>query len=145
MIAVRVQEGDIDVARELVRLDAAGGGAVASFTGIVRGEGGLEALVLEQYPGMTQATLAAIAREAADRWSLAAVVLVHRHGTLAAGERIIFVGTASRHRAAALEACAFLIDRAKTVAPFWKQERFADGRRNWVEPREIDMAAAARW
>jgi molybdopterin synthase catalytic subunit len=71
--------------------------------------------------------------------------VIHRHGPLHPGDRIVFVGTASSHRAAALEACAFLIDWLKTSAPFWKQERFADGTSRWVEARAEDDAAAARW
>jgi molybdopterin synthase catalytic subunit len=79
------------------------------------------------------------------RWSLLGCTLIHRHGTLAVGDRIVLVGTASRHRAAALEACAFLIDWAKTKAPLWKQELFADGSARWVEARAEDDVAAAEW
>lgn len=145
MIAVRVQRGDFDTGAELAALERAGGGGVASFVGLVRGDDGLIDLTLEHYPGMTEAALNGMAEQAAARWPLAGLRLVHRYGTLAAGERIVFVGTASRHRAAALEACAYLIDRAKTAAPFWKRERFADGRARWVEPRAADDQAAARW
>jgi molybdopterin synthase catalytic subunit len=142
---VSVQEADFDVAAELARLEALGGGGVASFTGVVRGGEGLTALRLEAYPGMTQKALEGIAAEAQARWPLAGLTLLHRHGTLPVGERIVLVGTASRHRAAALEACAFLIDWTKTNAPFWKQELFAGGRTQWVEPRPEDDVAAASW
>jgi molybdopterin synthase catalytic subunit len=145
MINVRVQSAPFDPGGELTRLEAAGGGGVASFTGIVRGEGGLAALRLDHYPGMTERAMQAIAHEAAARWPLLGLVLIHRHGELVPGERIVFVGTAARHRGAALEACAFLIDWLKTKAPFWKQERFADGVANWVEPRAADDEAASRW
>ena len=140
-----MQPEPFDPGAELARLEAAGGGGVASFTGIVRGEGGLAALRLDHYPGMTERAMTAIADEAAARWPLLGLVLVHRHGELAPGERIVFVGTAARHRGAALEACGFLIDWLKTRAPFWKQERFADGSGRWVEPRADDDAAADRW
>lgn len=142
---VLAQEADFDVGAELARLEALGGGGVASFTGVVRGEGGLAALRLETYPAMAATALDGIAGEALRRWSLLGVTLIHRHGTLAAGERIVLVATAARHRAAALDACAFLIDWAKTRAPFWKEELFADGRRRWVEPRGDDDVAASRW
>ncbi|TVV73470.1 molybdenum cofactor biosynthesis protein MoaE [Sphingomonas solaris] len=145
MIEVRLQAERFDPGAELARLEALGSGAVASFIGIVRGEGGLASLRLDHYPGMAERAMQAIADEAASRWPLLGLVLVHRHGTLAANERIVFVGTASRHRAAALEACAFLIDWAKAKAPFWKQETFHDGTTRWVEARAIDDAAAARW
>lgn len=145
MIRVCVQREGFDVGPELGLLEALGSGAVASFTGLVRGDGGLSALTLEHYPGMTEAVLRALAETATSRWALHGATIIHRVGAMAAGERIVFVGTASPHRAAALEACSFLIDRLKTEAPFWKQERFADGRSLWVEPRASDDDAAARW
>jgi molybdopterin synthase catalytic subunit len=142
---VRVQAGDFDPGAELARLEALGGGAVASFTGVVRGEDGLVELRLDHYPAMTERALAGIAAEAEARWPLLGVVLVHRFGALVPGERIVFVGTASARRAAALESCAFLIDWLKTKAPFWKRERFVDGRTQWVEARGEDDVAAERW
>jgi molybdopterin synthase catalytic subunit len=142
---IAAQEADFDVAAELARLEGLGGGGVASFTGVVRGGDGLQALRLEAYPGMTERALHDIAAQAMARWSLLGCTLIHRHGTLAIGARIVLVGTAARHRAAALEACAFLIDWAKTRAPLWKQELFADGTTRWVEPRAEDGAAAAEW
>ena len=145
MIDVRVQPGDFATGVELARLEAAGGGAVASFTGLVRGDGGLVELLLEHHPGMTERTLRDIADRAAARWPLAGLTLIHRCGPLVPGDRIVFVGTASRHRAAALDACAFLIDWLKTGAPFWKRERFADGSSRWVEARGEDDVAVARW
>jgi molybdopterin synthase catalytic subunit len=145
MKRVKIQAETFNVGTELARLEALGGGAVASFTGLVRGDGGLNELTLEHYPGMTEAALQGLADIAMSRWALAGVTIIHRVGAMAPSERIVFVGTASPHRAAALEACGFLIDRLKTDAPFWKQERFADGRSQWVEPRDSDDAAAARW
>jgi molybdopterin synthase catalytic subunit len=145
MTCIKVQTETIDVGAELTRLEAFGGGAVASFTGLVRGDGGLSELTLEHYPGMTESALQGLADAALSRWALESVTIIHRVGPMVPGERIVFVGTASPHRAAALEACAFLIDRLKTDAPFWKQERFVDGRALWVEPRASDDTAAARW
>jgi molybdopterin synthase catalytic subunit len=144
MKRILVQNEDFDSGAELAALEATGAGAVASFTGIVRGDGGVTAMTLEHYPAMTQAALESLADQAAARWSLSAVTLIHRVGELHPGDRIVFVGTASAHRAAALEACAFLIDRLKTDAPFWKKERRADGEA-WVGARESDDAAAERW
>jgi molybdopterin synthase catalytic subunit len=144
MIRVSVQPGNFDPGTELAALEALGGGAVASFTGLVRGEGGIAALTLDHYPGMTEAALRALADAATARWHLLAITLIHRVGRLEAGERIVFVGTASSHRAAALEACGFLIDKLKTDAPFWKKEHRAEGD-VWVEARANDDAAAQRW
>ena len=144
MISVRVQTADFDVAEELAQLQQDGAGAVASFTGLVRGDDGVAAMTLEHYPGMTERALKGLAEAAAARWPLSGVTLIHRVGTLQAGEQIVFVGTASAHRAASLEACAFLIDRLKTDAPFWKKEHRRDGDQ-WVQARSSDEDAAARW
>jgi len=145
MIRALVTAGPIDAGEELARLEALGGGGVASFTGVVRGGDGVTALELEQYPGMTQAAIEGIAHAAAERWPLLGVTLIHRHGRLETGERIVFVGAAARHRAEALAAAAFLIDWAKTRAPFWKREWLADGSSRWIEPRPEDETSAAEW
>ncbi len=144
MISVRVQPEDFDVGAELAALESQGGGAVASFTGVVRADEVVEAMTLEHYPGMTEKALTALADEAQVRWPLCGVTVLHRVGMLRAGDRIVFVGTASDHRAAALEACAFLIDRLKTDAPFWKKEHRSKGD-SWVEARATDDAAARSW
>jgi molybdopterin synthase catalytic subunit len=144
MIRVLVTDAAIDVAAELDGLERAGGGAVASFTGLVRDDGGVEELFLEHYPDATEKALRDLAAEAVQRWSLAAATVIHRVGAMKPGERIVFVGTAAAHRAGALEACAFLIDRLKTDAPFWKREtRGQDAR--WVGERDSDHHAADRW
>lgn len=146
MIRISVQTEDFDVGAELVALpaDIPGVGAVASFVGLVRGGGGLFALTLEHYPGMTEAALQTIAEQADARWPLTAITIVHRIGRLVPGERIVLVAAASGHRAAALEAVAFLIDWLKTHALFWKREEGTFGSR-WVRARHEDDAAAARW
>lgn len=144
MIRVAVGPEPIDAAAEFALAESAGGGAVASFTGLVRADDGVSELFLEHYPAATEAALTRLAEEAVARWSLAGAIVVHRVGGMAPGERIVFVATAAAHRAAALEACAFLIDRLKTDAPFWKREtRGAEA--TWVGEREGDHAAAARW
>jgi molybdopterin synthase catalytic subunit len=145
MIRTLADAAPIDVAAELVALEALGGGGIASFTGIVRGGDGLVALTLETHEAMAARALHAIADEAARRFDLLGATLIHRHGRLAVGERIVFVGAAARHRRAALDACGFLIDWAKTKAPYWKREEWADGRARWVEARAGDDAAAAVW
>jgi molybdopterin synthase catalytic subunit len=148
-MAVRVQREDFDVGAELdalVRGDH-GIGGLASFVGLVRdvsGGTGPGAMTLEHYPGMTERRLSEIEAEARRRWPLSASLIVHRYGRLAPGERIVLVATASAHRKAALESCEFLIDWLKTKAPFWKLEETPDGQR-WVEARDEDEAAAARW
>jgi molybdopterin synthase catalytic subunit len=145
MIEARVQAEDFDPGAEIGRLHAGRTeiGAVASFVGLVRG-GEIAAMTLEHYPGMTERQLRAVADEAAARWPLQGVVVVHRFGRLVPGDRIVLVAVASPHRAAAFEACEFLMDWLKTQAPFWKREETADGSR-WVEAKADDDAAAARW
>ena len=145
MIIVRVCEADFDAGAEINRLITTGVGGIASFIGVVRGDSGLISLTLDHYPAMTERALRELAEQAAARWDLDAVTIVHRVGTLHPVDRIVFVGTASPHRAAALESCSYLIDRLKTDAPFWKREVFDDGRAKWVEAREADANAGARW
>jgi molybdopterin synthase catalytic subunit len=145
MIRVEIAEAVIDSTAALAALAGMGGGAVASFTGIARDDGGVTAIELEHYPAMTQASLAALGDEAIRRWSLLGCVLIHRVGRIAVGQPVVFVGTASSHRAEALEACSFLIDRLKTDAPFWKKEHRTDGSAEWVEAKASDDGRAARW
>lgn len=147
MATVRVQEAPFDLVAESAKLTAGRTdvGGVASFIGICRADEGLAAMVLEHYPGMTEAAIARIAAEAEARWPLAGCTVIHRVGRLVPGDPIVLVLTASAHRAAALDACAFLIDWLKTRAPFWKREEFADGRTRWVEAKVEDDQAADRW
>lgn len=145
MKRVAIQPQDFDVAEELATLESLGGGGIASFTGVVRGEDGLIALELEHYPAMTQAQVNRIVDEALARWPLLGVSVIHRFGRLEPGARIVFVGTASRHRTAALESCAFLIDWMKSDAPFWKKAHYGDGATRWVEARAEDEAKAEGW
>jgi molybdopterin synthase catalytic subunit len=144
-IKVSVQAEPFDPGAELAALEALGGGGIASFTGIVRADNGLTALHLDHYPAMTGAQMVRVAAEAAGRWPLLGLTLIHRFGTLPVGERIVFVGTASESRAPALEACAYLIDWLKVAAPFWKREVRADGSGDWIEAKDSDDARARLW
>jgi len=146
---IRVQREDFDIGAEIAavsrgRTDV---GAVVSFTGLCRDEGGaLAALELEHYPGMAEAEIARIARQAVDRWPLQAVTVIHRYGRIEPGANIVLVVTASPHRQAAFEAASFLMDFLKSNAPFWKKERRADGSEgDWVEAKESDLEALGRW
>ncbi len=146
---VRVQCEPFDVGAELAALTRGRTdiGGVATFTGLVRevaGDERVHAMTLEHYPSMTERQLEAIEAEAHRRWPLQASLIVHRVGRMLPGEVIVLVATASAHRAAALEACAFLIDWLKTKAPFWKLEETPEGER-WVEARAADDRAAGRW
>lgn len=149
MIEVRVQSAVFDVGEEQQRLLAGRHdiGAVVTFTGLVRDfneRPDVEALSLEHYPGMTEAALHDIARQATARWPLDGIRIVHRIGRLSPGDPIVLVMVASAHRRAAFEACDFLMDYLKTRAPFWKKEHTASGT-YWVSARDSDAQDAARW
>ncbi|MCB1916982.1 MAG: molybdopterin synthase catalytic subunit MoaE [Rhodocyclaceae bacterium] len=146
-MSISIQTADFDAGRECADLLAGRHdvGAVASFIGVVRGDGGVAAMTLEHYPGMTEKSLAAIAAEARERWpAVAALRVIHRVGRLRVGDQIVFVGVAGGHRGEAFAACEFIMDYLKTRAPFWKKEETEAGVR-WVEARDSDDAAAARW
>jgi molybdopterin synthase catalytic subunit len=139
---IRVTDRPLDLAQLLDALPPTG--ACATFVGRVRGDDGVGELLLEHYPGATERALEAVAATSVERWDLAEATIVHRVGAIAPGEAIVFVAAAAAHRQAALDACAFMIDRLKTDAPFWKRETRGHEAR-WVEQRGGDRAAAARW
>lgn len=148
-MAVVVQTDTFDPGAMFAQLHASqlGVGAAVGFVGYVRdfndGEE-VAGMLLEHYPGMTEKALQAIVAEARDRWPLLSVDVLHRVGRLEPGEPIVFVGVSSAHRAAAFEACHFIIDYLKTRAPFWKKEDTVSGPR-WVEAREQDALALDKW
>ncbi|HEY0330923.1 MAG TPA: molybdenum cofactor biosynthesis protein MoaE [Rhodopseudomonas sp.] len=145
-VTIRIQHADFDLAQEIVALTAGRTdiGAVVSFSGLCRGDGGLAALTLEHYPGMAEAEIERHAQEACARWPLTGVTVIHRIGRLTPGDNIMMVLTASAHRQAAFQAAEFLMDYLKAHAPFWKREETADGS-DWVAAQQHDDAAAARW
>lgn len=153
-MTVRVQVEDFDIGAEVRQLTAGKTdiGAIVTFTGTVRGadagdngSASITDMTLEHYPGMTEAELERIEAEAQRRWPLQSSLIIHRHGQLQPGDNIVLVVTASRHRQAAFEAAAFLMDYLKTRAPFWKKETRADGSGGWVDAREADDSALERW
>jgi molybdopterin synthase catalytic subunit len=147
---IRVQAEDFDVGVEQRRLLSARTdiGAVVTFTGTVRGTAGgrpITSMTLEHYPGMTEAELERVETEANARWPLQASLIIHRYGALKPGDNIVLVIAASPHRHAAFEAASYLMDFLKTRAPFWKKETGTDGTGQWVDARESDDAALAKW
>jgi molybdopterin synthase catalytic subunit len=146
---IRVQRGDFDAGKEIALLH--GGlrdiGAVASFVGYCRDEGGrLAALELEHYPGMAEEEIARVVDEAATRWPLIGVTAIHRCGRIAAGEQIVLVAVAAAHRHEAFAAAEMVMDYLKTRAPFWKRAIRPDGvAEGWVAAKEVDDLSAARW
>ena len=145
-MTVSVQAADFDLGAEMAALRAGRTdiGAVVSFSGLVREVTGGGGMMLEHYPGMTEAALAEIEAQACARWDLQGSRIVHRFGALEPGEQIVLVIAASRHRAAAFEAAEFMMDYLKSRAPFWKKEGMGEAAR-WVDARDVDEDALRRW
>lgn len=148
-MTVRLQEADFDIAAEVALLSRGRTdvGAVVTFGGICRGtESGepISAIVLEHYPGMTEAEIERHIEEAKRRWTLLDAVVIHRHGRIRPGENIVLVVTAASHRQDAFAAAEFLMDYLKTRAPIWKREE-RPGTSQWIEAKETDDEAAERW
>jgi molybdopterin synthase catalytic subunit len=149
MATVRVQRDDFDPGAEAEAL-ARGRtdvGAVASFVGYCRDEGGrLAALELEHYAGMAEEEIARAAGEAEARWPLLGMAVIHRYGQIKPGERIVLVAVAAAHRGAAFAAAEMLMDYLKTRAPFWKRAIGVDGAvEGWLDAKGDDDRSAARW
>ena len=146
---VKVQAEDFDQAAEIRKMTQGRYdiGAVATFTGLCRGEGAtLSALGLEHYPGMAEAEIERSASEAIARWPIDGITVIHRYGVIKPGEQIVLVIATSRHRDAAFDGARYVMDFLKTNAPFWKKDHQADGTAGgWVDAKESDEAARKRW
>jgi molybdopterin synthase catalytic subunit len=149
-IVVRLEENALRADQALAALieRASRDGAVVSFVGIARPASKtgrtVDRIVLEHHPALTVQSLEEIALEAAARFDVSHVHVVHRCGDVAAREPIVFAGAASMHRRAAFEAADYLMDRLKTDAVFWKRE-VGEGGSQWIEPTEADYADRERW
>jgi len=147
MQKILISKADFDIRAEYDTLKKTGVGAVVMFAGIVRDtakDPQLNAMTLEHYPGMTEQEIENIILQAEARWPLQGVRVIHRVGRLLPEENIVFVGTASAHRAAAFESAAFIMDYLKTKAPFWKKEESKTGSA-WVDARQADETALHKW
>lgn len=146
---ILVQSDDFNMSSEVDRirkLDRTIGGMVA-FCGLCRSEGGrLSALEIEHYPGMAEKRIKKIVDDAATRWSLNGVTVIHRYGKIEVGEQIVLVITASPHRREAFDAANFIMDFLKTEAPFWKKEHLSDGTpMDWVKEKKADINDKNNW
>ena len=124
---------EIEVHQKLLHKDGQYG-ALACFVGSMRdyNEGDkVTEMRLEHYPGMTEKHLKNICKEAGNKWDLIDVLVMHRVGEINIGDPIVLVGVWSAHRAAAFDACRFIMEDLKSKAPFWKQETLENGKR-WV-------------
>ena len=155
MISVQTDDFEVEAEYTSLRKQAGDAGAIVMFTGLVRemcaAQGGdpenlgkTELLFLEHYPGMTENQLDIIAREAAARWPLLGVRIIHRVGELHPGDQIVLVATASSHRREAFESADFIMDFLKSRAPFWKKQTSESDSR-WIESHKSDVDALKRW
>ncbi|WP_027016863.1 molybdenum cofactor biosynthesis protein MoaE [Comamonas composti] len=146
---VFIQTQDFDVSAELAALRAgdAGVGAACCFVGLVRdrNEGDeVASMELEHYPGMTEKSIEAIIDQAQARFGIHGARVIHRVGLLAPMEQIVLVAVTAAHRGKAFEACEYIMDYLKSLAPFWKKEQTPAGAR-WVDARVSDEQALERW
>ncbi len=147
-ISVQTGEFSLDAVIDELKQETKAVGGVCSFTGCVRdiNDGGdVSSLFLEHYPEMTEKQLAKILDTAEARFDLLGAIVIHRIGLLHPGDNIVLVAAASAHRAAAFDACHFVMDYLKTQATFWKQEQRRDGGKEWLAMRESDEQATADW
>ena len=125
----------LDARRIEAAVSHVGAGAICTFTGIVRNSSrgrSVTHLEYEAYGEMAKAEMRKIADEIAARWPEARVAMAHRTGTLEIGEASVVVAVSSPHRAEAIDACRWGIDRLKQSVPIWKKEHAADGT-YWIE------------
>lgn len=153
MIRVEIQQADFDVAEEYAALCAAApkAGAIVTFVGLVRdfyddpdSADSIDHIELTHYAGMTEALCQQIVDEAHDQYQFDAATVIHRVGKLSAGEQIVLVAIASRHRDKGFAAAQFIMDYLKTRATLWKKEIGSRGTQ-WIGLKDKDAQAAERW
>ena len=146
LISIQTENFNVGQAHQQLALAAPHIGAIVTFTGLVRefAAGDNTDLFLEHYPAMTEKVLLDIIQQAAQRWNIINVHVIHRIGRLSLGEQIVFVGVNSAHRNDAFSAAEFIMDFLKTEAPFWKKEITAQGE-HWVDAKNSDAIAKQKW
>jgi molybdopterin synthase catalytic subunit len=148
-MTVRVETSPFDPGAETNAFlkAAAGAGAAVTFTGLVRSLAGdpVATLTLDCYPELAHNQIDKMIAQAVERFHLLDATVIHRYGTLPAGDPIVQVMTLAPHRQAAFESAQFLMDYLKTEAPFWKKEQSPGGATRWVESKAEDEDARARW
>ena len=125
----------LDPRRLEAAVSHAGAGAICTFTGVVRNNSrGRQTtrLEYEAYSTMAEKQMRAIAAEIGEKWPEARAAFAHRTGPLEIGEASVVVSVSSPHRAEAIDACRWGIDRLKESVPIWKKEFFEDGE-VWIE------------
>jgi len=137
VLIVELTQEVIDHARLVDRVTSPQCGAVCLFLGTVREftrDRQTVDLVYEAYPAMAEKELEKILSEAAARWPIPRLGVVHRLGRVPLAEASIALAVATPHRQASFDACAWMMDEIKKRVPIWKQEHWADGSTEWVHP-----------
>jgi len=135
---IRITREDFSVGEALEGLKRREAGAIVAFLGIVRGESRgrrVERLEVEAYEEMALRELEGIRRRVLERFGVEEAVIIHRIGTLKVSENILLIAVASAHRKEAFEACRFILEEVKRLAPIWKKEYTPEGDL-WVEGEE---------
>ncbi len=148
----RIQHEDFSCTDEYLALQHPDCGAVVMFSGLVREQfqtesgkpDSLQALEIEHYPAMTEQSIVAMANQAAARFNLRAITIIHRIGILPVTAQIVLVGIAAPHRRDAFAACEMLMDYLKNDVPLWKKAHFQHSSA-WVEAKASDKSALDRW
>ncbi|HEY8469067.1 MAG TPA: molybdenum cofactor biosynthesis protein MoaE [Longimicrobiales bacterium] len=144
---VRITRDAIDPAAVLASVGASDHGAEVLFLGVVRdhNEGRPVASILyEAYEAMAERVLATLVAEAEARRPGIRIAAVHRVGELQVGEVSLAVAVSSAHRAEAFDAARELIEEVKRRLPVWKEERYTDGERRWLDGHTPPVPEAAR-
>ena len=121
MIRAEICEDDFDIGALTGEVRNRMSGAIVTFIGTVRDDG-MKALNYEAYTEMAKKKLEELAHDAAERFSLNDVVVVHRTGRLEIGENVVFIAVSAPHRAEAFDGCKYVIDTLKKTAPIWKED-----------------------
>ena len=127
---VTIQRDAIDSTGILDRIKRGEDGAAVVFEGVVRNETrGRKTLYLdyEAYEKMALEQMEGLVAQAIKQFPIRCIALIHRLGRLEIGETSVLIVVASAHRAAAFDACRWLIDTLKRTVPIWKKEHFEDG------------------
>lgn len=148
MVDIRVRVSpDVLLPGELDRELAAqaDSGARVVFCGQARDEGGaVTAMEVEHFPGMAEREMRTICEQAAKKWPLNRIIVVHRVGEVVVGEDLVQVAVSALHRREAFLACSYIMDYLKSRAPFWKKQKGPDGEQ-WVEAKLSDAEAVGAW
>lgn len=132
-----ISDSPIDVASLRRDLESGGAGAIICFEGRVRDHNdgrAVEGLSYQAYAELAESEGRRIVEEARTGFEVERVVCVHRVGNLALGEIAVWTGVSARHRAAAFDACRYVIDQVKLRVPIWKREHYVEGESAWLHP-----------